>query len=666
MTEPRPRAAARPRPAARTFAPSLALLALLLLPLAAAAQEATPAAGGTAKPPSTATVDAPVALQQELVDKFAPVSYLKVGEKPDEGVCDDTGEQYLPAPVDVMFHDPTVTLRETPGKDVVKTDIAAADLYGKGSDYYVDSLGHPRTPGCDYATRFKQVMGDQPPVVYGHVAKEAGKPGLAVQYWYYYYFNDFNNKHEGDWEMIQLRFDADTVEAALQQEPVEVAYAQHDGGELAAWDDPKLEREGLHPVTYPSRGSHASYFGPATWIGWGEQKSGFGCDDTLAPSTRVQPQVRLITGDVSGPGDPAAWTTFTGRWGAREAWVFDGPTGPNAKPRWSAPMSWMDGLRRDSLAVTGTEVIGPAPTAVFCELAASGSEIFALGTLQPFWLAVGLALALAVAAFVVRLAWPYLRPAAGLYLRHWRVFASIGALVIPLTLLFSAFHYLLEHNEAFAALTGLDEDSEVAKGIVSAGVSLQRLLLTAVVAPLTIIALHRILLGKETGFLDAVNRVRPRFWPTVLAVVLAFAKTFLLAISVVGLPWAVHRSVAWQFVPQEALLDAQRGQDALDASRDAVRGNWWRTAVVMGVLGFVAAAFGPMLGLALLIGLKMPLEVANIASAAVYAVTQPFAAIGATLLWDDLRKRHAAVPAAEPAGPELAPPAAGLAGAAGD
>ena len=238
--------------------------------------------------------------------------------------------------------------------------------------------------------------------------------------------------------------------------------------------------------------------------------------------------------------------------------------------------------------------------------------------------------------------------------------------MIPLTLLFSAFRYLLEHNEAFAALTGLDEDSEVAKGIVSAGVSLQRLLLTAVVAPLTIVALHRILLGKETGFLDAVNRLRPRFWPTVLAVVLAFAKTFLLAISVVGLPWAVHRSVAWQFVPQEALLDAQRGQDALDASRDAVRGNWWRTAVVMGVLGFVAAAFGPMLGLALLIGLKMPLEVANIASAAVYAVTQPFAAIGATLLWDDLRQRHAAVPAAEPAGPELAPPAAGLAGAAGD
>ena len=658
MTETRPRAAAR----ARSVAPLLVVLAILLLPLVAAAQEATPAAGGPARPPSTATVDAPVALQQELVDKFSPVSYLKVGENPDQGVCDDTGEQYLPAPVDVMFHDPTVTLREAPGKDVVKADIDAADLYGKGADYYVDSLGHPRLPGCDYAERFKQVMGNQPPVVYAHVAKEAGKPGLAVQYWYYYYFNDFNNKHEGDWEMIQLRFDADTVEAALRQEPVEVAFAQHDSGELAAWTDPKLEKEGLHPVTYPSRGSHASYFGPATWIGWGEQKSGFGCDDTLAPSTRVQPEVRLITGDVSGPGDPAAWTAFTGRWGARDAWVFDGPTGPNAKPRWTEPMSWMEGLRRDSLAVTGTQMLGPAPTEVFCDLATNGSEIFALGTLQPAWLAVGLAVALAVAAFVVRLAWPYLRPAAGLYLRHWRVFASIGALVIPLTLLFSGFRFLLGHNEAFVALTGLDEDGEIAQGIVSAGVTLQRLLLSGVVAPMTIVALHRILLGKETGFLDAAERLRPRFWPTVLAVLLAFAKTFLLAISVVGLPWAIHRSAAWQFVPQEALLNAQRGQGALDASCAAVRSHWWRTAVVMGVLTFVAAAFGPMLGLALLIGLKLPLEVANVASAAVYAVTQPLAAIGATLLWNDLRQRHAAVPA----GPEPVPPAAGLVGAAGD
>ena len=34
-------------------------------------------------------------------------------------------------------------------------------------------------------------------------------PGkLAVQYWFYYTFNDFTDKHESDWEMAQVDFDA--------------------------------------------------------------------------------------------------------------------------------------------------------------------------------------------------------------------------------------------------------------------------------------------------------------------------------------------------------------------------------------------------------------------------------------------------------------------------
>jgi hypothetical protein len=32
---------------------------------------------------------------------------------------------------------------------------------------------------------------------------------------------------EGDWEMIQLDFDASTAAEALRQEPVEVGYSQH-------------------------------------------------------------------------------------------------------------------------------------------------------------------------------------------------------------------------------------------------------------------------------------------------------------------------------------------------------------------------------------------------------------------------------------------------------
>ena len=64
------------------------------------------------------------------------------------------------------------------------------------------------------------------PTVYAHVATEAAKPRkLALQYWLWYPFNHWNNNHEGDWEMIQLVFDAADAEAALAAPPVGVGYS---------------------------------------------------------------------------------------------------------------------------------------------------------------------------------------------------------------------------------------------------------------------------------------------------------------------------------------------------------------------------------------------------------------------------------------------------------
>jgi hypothetical protein len=63
-------------------------------------------------------------------------------------------------------------------------------------------------------------------------------PGkLALQYWFFYVYNDWNNLHEADWKMIQLVFDASTPGQALHRAPVEVGYSQHEGAERAAWHD---------------------------------------------------------------------------------------------------------------------------------------------------------------------------------------------------------------------------------------------------------------------------------------------------------------------------------------------------------------------------------------------------------------------------------------------
>ena len=69
--------------------------------------------------------------------------------------------------------------------------------------------------------------------MYARVVTDPAYPGrLALQYWFFYVFNDFNDKHEGDWEMIQLDFDA-ADGAGAHPTPVEVGYSQHEGAERA-------------------------------------------------------------------------------------------------------------------------------------------------------------------------------------------------------------------------------------------------------------------------------------------------------------------------------------------------------------------------------------------------------------------------------------------------
>ena len=70
------------------------------------------------------------------------------------------------------------------------------------------------------------------PTTYAHVATDPDRPGkLVLQYWFFYVYNDWNNLHEGDWENVQLVFDARDAREALEREPVSIGYSQHEGAE---------------------------------------------------------------------------------------------------------------------------------------------------------------------------------------------------------------------------------------------------------------------------------------------------------------------------------------------------------------------------------------------------------------------------------------------------
>src|SRR4029077_7303733 len=212
--------------------------------------------------------------QSALAKRFAPVVRIVTQAKE----C-GPGEPYLPLDVNVLFGADTVSLRGPWNRtDLISIAPTAAQV-GKGLyGYHLDFPGDALNPGCSYEQWERVISAGTKPTVYAHVATEQGQPGkLALQYWLFYVFNDWNNPHEGDWEMIQLNFDAATAAEALNEKPVEVGYSQHEGAERASWGEDKLELvDGTHPVVNVAAGSHANFLGQALSLGTSPSQ-GAGC-----------------------------------------------------------------------------------------------------------------------------------------------------------------------------------------------------------------------------------------------------------------------------------------------------------------------------------------------------------------------------------------------------
>jgi len=93
---------------------------------------------------------------------------------------------------------------------------------------------------------------------------------IALQYWFHYYYDDWANRHEGDWEGITVLLELhpgviDQGRALNEAELLagvrmqDVAYAVHEDGYRRRWLDVEKTRDG-RPLVYVARGSSASYF----------------------------------------------------------------------------------------------------------------------------------------------------------------------------------------------------------------------------------------------------------------------------------------------------------------------------------------------------------------------------------------------------------------------
>jgi hypothetical protein len=411
------------------------------------------AAGALAFVPVAA---ADLADETELAQKHAPV--VRLVEQLEE--C-GPGEPYPPVDVDLVLEEPTVALRGPwNAADLVKIGPAAGDLEGR-YEYHLDYPGSALDPGCDYERWQNRLTAeDAEPTVYAHVATEAGRPGqLALQYWLFYVFNRFNNLHEGDWEMVQLVFDASDAAEALGEDPVAIGYSSHEGAERADWGEEKLEIvDGSHPVVYPAAGSHANKFTEALYIG-SSAEQGVGCDDTQGPHVELRPAVKTIPSDATAAQAAFPWIAYEGRWGELQEAFFNGPTGPNDKRQWTEPISWSEDWRERSYAVPTGGVVGTDATDFFCSAVETGSKALIALLRSPglTLLVLGGLLALAIFA-ATRTTWRPVAPlrvarrrswgqilsaSARMYVKRAPLVLGIGLILIPLGLVISVVQALL-------------------------------------------------------------------------------------------------------------------------------------------------------------------------------------------------------------------------------
>jgi hypothetical protein len=172
------------------------------------------------------------------------------------------------------------------------------------------------------------VAGEAPRArVYGRTARDRGRTYL--QYWTFYEDNPQDRgivrtgRHEGDWELVQIRLSPDG-------RPASATFAQHSWAERCGWE--RVRKSGAAPVVYVANGSHAAYF----TAGVHGRPFPDPDDEARGDGRSVRPPVERITS-----GSPP-WMTYARRWGHSRAGLIPGeqasPKGPAFQPdKWDHP-----------------------------------------------------------------------------------------------------------------------------------------------------------------------------------------------------------------------------------------------------------------------------------------------------------------------------------------
>jgi hypothetical protein len=261
------------------------------------------------------------AADQELAEQYAPILHFVNGEQ-----C---------YPVDVSYALENSYLYENGNPTPLSIAPTAALLSTYTTDtYYLDNQRGTVAVGDNgIENDYQSKMAALGYTVYANVDTQNN----VIQYWFFYAFNGGDlNRHEGDWEMIQV--------VLTGGQPSEVMFSQHYAGQKAKWN--QVEKEGEHVKVYVARGSHANYIKP--YAG----KIGLASDAVGDNGRILRPTDYTI--EVLNTQE---WLSFGGRWGwagvdqsaSAEAAILGeaGPNGPKFREggiMWQ-PLNWASDLQ---------------------------------------------------------------------------------------------------------------------------------------------------------------------------------------------------------------------------------------------------------------------------------------------------------------------------------
>lgn len=556
------------------------------------------------------------AKQQELLDTYAPVMAIRKQAAKCEG-----NERFRPMTVDHVLGNDDVVLRDADG-DIVTRAPTAEDLAGLDEDHWLDFPGNALKPGCGYEKWFRTF--DAEPTIYGRLTKDQGR--LVAQYWFYWVFNQWNDVHESDWEMIQLDFDTDDVDEALRKGPARYAYAQHEGAEYAEAGDDKVKlADGTHPVVYPSGGSHASYFSSTRWFGK-SGATGFGCDDTTGPIERLTPTVVALPREAPDTGE-FAWLSYRGHWGEQQRFFNNGPTGPAAKDRWDEPLEWVEEHGREESIPLPFARSGATQT--FCSLSATGSSIFNSLMDDPLRVVVLGIVALVAAVVVVRFG---SRGVLGRAARTWwsekREYLVVGAVAFAGGLLGLLAQYLVVEVTVVGRLV------DVVGGSSPWVLPLVALAGAIVVVPILawVIAATMLLEAGEPDASAALRAARGRRSPVTRAGMVMVA---VLGLTLFVVPLFAILGSVWLLAPAVSSREHLAVRPALRRSRRLLKGRRWRSLALTITICLVLA-IGGVLGAIVLVVTSTGFAGAAAVVAAANAVLIPYVALVATHYYEEV------------------------------